>query len=130
LVHRSTDDPEDRGYYQAYGPEVTRIEELVRVCQERWAVEESWRFAGAAIAPRGISQAWHLLGIQTRSRGDKDPQHIVKPQVNEQILALRILVGEHLDRALTGGDHEVRVKLLRSEADYAAVGEHHGDVYN
>lgn len=40
LVRRSTDDPEDRGYHQAYGPEGTRIEELVRVCQERWAVEE------------------------------------------------------------------------------------------
>jgi hypothetical protein len=39
LVRRSTDDPEDRGYYQAYGPEGTPIEELVRVCQERWAVE-------------------------------------------------------------------------------------------
>jgi hypothetical protein len=40
LVRRSTDDPEDRGYYQAYGPEGTRIEELVRVCQECWAMEE------------------------------------------------------------------------------------------
>jgi hypothetical protein len=40
LVRRSTDDPEDRGYYQAYGSEATPIEELVRVCQERWAVEE------------------------------------------------------------------------------------------
>jgi SRSO17 transposase len=40
LVRRSTDDPEDRGFYQAYGPEGTQIEELVRVCQERWAVEE------------------------------------------------------------------------------------------
>jgi SRSO17 transposase len=40
LVRRSTDDPEDRGFYQAYGPEGTQVEELVRVCQERWAVEE------------------------------------------------------------------------------------------
>jgi SRSO17 transposase len=40
LVRRSTDDPEDLGFYQAYGPEGTQIEELVRVCQERWAVEE------------------------------------------------------------------------------------------
>src|SRR5215212_9592727 len=40
LVRKSTDDPEDRGFYQAYGPEGTQIEELVRVCQERWAVEE------------------------------------------------------------------------------------------
>lgn len=40
LVRRSTDDPEEMGFYQAYGPEETPIEELVRVCQERWAVEE------------------------------------------------------------------------------------------
>ncbi len=40
LVRRSTDDPEDLGFYQAYGPEGTTVEELVRVCQERWAVEE------------------------------------------------------------------------------------------
>jgi SRSO17 transposase len=31
LVRRSTDDPEDLGFYQAYGPEETPIEELVRV---------------------------------------------------------------------------------------------------
>jgi SRSO17 transposase len=40
LVRRSTDDREDLGFYQAYGPEGTTAEELVRVCQERWAVEE------------------------------------------------------------------------------------------
>jgi SRSO17 transposase len=40
LVRRSTDDPEDRGFYQAYGPEGTSIEKLVQVCQDRWAVEE------------------------------------------------------------------------------------------
>jgi hypothetical protein len=40
LVRRSADDPEDRGFYQAYGPEGTTVEELVGVCQDRWAVEE------------------------------------------------------------------------------------------
>lgn len=40
LVRRSTDDPEELGFYQAYCPEETPIEELVGVCQERWAVEE------------------------------------------------------------------------------------------
>jgi hypothetical protein len=35
LVRRSSDDPEDLGLYQAYGPEGTTVEELVRVCQER-----------------------------------------------------------------------------------------------
>jgi SRSO17 transposase len=40
LVRRSTDDLEDRGFYQAYGPEGTQVEELVGVCQDRWAVEE------------------------------------------------------------------------------------------
>jgi SRSO17 transposase len=40
LVRRSAEDPEDLGFYQAYGPEGTQIEELVKVCQKRWAVEE------------------------------------------------------------------------------------------
>jgi len=40
LVRRSTDDPEERGFYQAYGPPETTVEELIGVCQERWAVEE------------------------------------------------------------------------------------------
>ena len=40
LVRRSTDDPDDRGFYQAYGPEGTPIEDLVGVCQDRWAIEQ------------------------------------------------------------------------------------------
>ena len=40
LVRRSTDDPGELGFYQAYGPEGTTVEELVRVCQDRWAVEQ------------------------------------------------------------------------------------------
>jgi SRSO17 transposase len=40
LIRRSTDDPEDLSYYQVYGPEGTAIEELVKVCQDRWVVEE------------------------------------------------------------------------------------------
>jgi hypothetical protein len=40
LVRRSTDEPKEQGFYQAYGPEGTQIEELVGACQERWTVEE------------------------------------------------------------------------------------------
>lgn len=40
LVRRSTDDPEDQGFYQAYGPQETTLEELVGVCQDRWAIEQ------------------------------------------------------------------------------------------
>jgi len=40
LVRRGTEGPEDLRFYQAYGPEGTSVEELVRICQERWAVEE------------------------------------------------------------------------------------------
>jgi len=40
LIRRSTEDPEEMGFYQAYGPEETTVEELVGACQERWAVEE------------------------------------------------------------------------------------------
>jgi len=42
LDHWSTDDPEDRDFYQAYGPGGAPIEELARVCQDRWAVEQSF----------------------------------------------------------------------------------------
>jgi transposase len=47
LVRRSTDDPEDLGFYQAYGPEETPIEELVRVSARtagRWksALRRPW----------------------------------------------------------------------------------------
>jgi hypothetical protein len=35
LLRRSTDDPEDLGFYQACDPEGTTVKELVRVCQER-----------------------------------------------------------------------------------------------
>ena len=40
LVRRGSDDPEDLAFYQAYGPEDTSVEDLVRICQERWRVEE------------------------------------------------------------------------------------------
>ncbi len=64
LVRRSTDDPEERGFYQAYGPEGTTVEELVRVCQERWAVEECFAEAKGEVV--GLDHyevrkwdAWH-----------------------------------------------------------------------
>jgi SRSO17 transposase len=63
LVRRSTDDPEDRGYYQAYGPEGTPIEELVRVCQDRWAVEECFAEAKGEVGLDHYEvrrwDAWH-----------------------------------------------------------------------
>jgi hypothetical protein len=40
-ARRGSDDPDDLAFYQAYGPEDTSVEELVRVCQERWAIESS-----------------------------------------------------------------------------------------
>lgn len=45
LVRRSTDDPDDLSFYQAYGPEDTSVEELVRVCQERWSIEAAFEEA-------------------------------------------------------------------------------------
>jgi SRSO17 transposase len=63
LVRRSTDDPEDRGFYQAYGPEDTSIEELVRVCQDRWAVEECFAEAKGEVGLDHYEvrrwDAWH-----------------------------------------------------------------------
>ncbi|HVF00497.1 MAG TPA: IS701 family transposase [Rubrobacteraceae bacterium] len=45
LVRRSTDDPDDLAFYQAYGPEDTPVEVLVRVCQERWVIEVAFEEA-------------------------------------------------------------------------------------
>jgi len=63
LVRRSTDDPEDRGFYQAYGPEETTVEELVGVCQERWAVEECFAEAKGEVGLDHYEvrrwDAWH-----------------------------------------------------------------------
>src|SRR3954468_14277113 len=42
LVRRGSDDPEELAFYQAYGPEDTSVEELVRICQERWAIESAF----------------------------------------------------------------------------------------
>jgi len=63
LVRRSTDDPEDRGFYQAYGPKGTSIEELVRVCQDRWAVEQCFAEAKGEVGMDHYEvrrwDAWH-----------------------------------------------------------------------
>ncbi|MDP9476177.1 MAG: IS701 family transposase [Actinomycetota bacterium] len=63
LVRRSTDDPEDRGFYQAYGPEGTRVEEIVRVCQDRWAVEQCFAEAKGEVGMDHYEvrswDAWH-----------------------------------------------------------------------
>jgi len=63
LRRSSTDDPEEMGFYQAYGPEGTPIEELVRVCQERWAVEECFAEAKGEVGLDHYEvrrwDAWH-----------------------------------------------------------------------
>ncbi len=63
LVRRSTDDPEDRGFYQAYGPEGTPIEELVGVCQDRWAIEQCFAEAKGEVGMDHYEvrswEAWH-----------------------------------------------------------------------
>ncbi len=63
LIRRSTDDPEEPGFYQAYGPEGTTVEELVRVCQERWRVEECFAEAKGEVGLDHYEvrkwDAWH-----------------------------------------------------------------------
>jgi SRSO17 transposase len=45
LVRRSSEDPDDLAFYQAYGPEGTPIEDLVKVCQDRWTIEVAFEEA-------------------------------------------------------------------------------------
>ncbi len=63
LVRRSTDEPEDLGFYQAYGPEGTTVEELVGVCQDRWAVEQCFAEAKGEVGMDHYEvrrwEAWH-----------------------------------------------------------------------
>ncbi len=63
LVRRDADDPSDVRYWLAYGPTETTEEELVRVCDARWQVEECFAQAKGEI---GMDQyevrtwtAWH-----------------------------------------------------------------------
>ena len=63
LLRRSPDDPNDISYCQVYGPHDTPVEELVRVCQARWQVEECFAQAKGEV---GLDQyevrrwdAWH-----------------------------------------------------------------------
>ncbi len=63
LMRRRADDPAEVSYYQAYGPGDTPVEELVRICQARWQVEEGFAQAKGEV---GLDQyevrrwdAWH-----------------------------------------------------------------------
>jgi SRSO17 transposase len=63
LVRRDTDDPSADAYWLAYGPAETSKEELVRVCDTRWQVEECFAQAKGEV---GMDQyevrtwtAWH-----------------------------------------------------------------------
>jgi SRSO17 transposase len=63
LMRRSPDDPDDLAYYLAHAPKATAMEELIRVCDARWQVEECFAQAKGEI---GMDQyevrtwtAWH-----------------------------------------------------------------------
>ncbi len=63
LVRRGSDDPDDLSFYQAYGPEDTPVEELVRVCQDRWAIEVAFEAAKGEVGMDHYEvrkwEAWH-----------------------------------------------------------------------
>jgi SRSO17 transposase len=63
LVRRGSDDPDELGFYQAYGPEDTPLEELIRVCQERWAIEIAFEAAKGEVGMDHYEvpkwEAWH-----------------------------------------------------------------------
>ena len=62
LVRRDSEEPDDLGLYQAYGPEGTSVEELVGVCLRRWAIETAFEQAeeiGMDHYEVGKWAAWH-----------------------------------------------------------------------
>jgi SRSO17 transposase len=63
LIRREVEDLDECAYFLAYGPEETSVEELVRVCQTRWQIEECFAQAKGEV---GLDQyevrtwgAWH-----------------------------------------------------------------------
>ncbi len=63
LIRRDADDPDEDAYWLAYGPAEANEEELVRVCDARWQVEECFAQAKGEV---GMDQyevrtwtAWH-----------------------------------------------------------------------
>ena len=63
LVRCDAADPDEHRYFLAYGPEATAVEELVRVCESRWQIEECLAEAKGEV---GLDQyevrkwnAWH-----------------------------------------------------------------------
>jgi SRSO17 transposase len=63
LARRSSDDPEDLAFSQPYGPEDTPVQELVRICQDRWAIEGAFEEAKGEIGMDYYEvrkwDAWH-----------------------------------------------------------------------
>jgi len=63
LMRRSPDDPDEVSYYQAYGPRNTPVEELVKICQSRWQVEECFAQAKGEVGLDHYEvrrwDAWH-----------------------------------------------------------------------
>jgi len=63
LGRRSRDGPDDLAFYQAYGPQEAPVEELVGVCQARWAVEEGFAEAKGEVGLDHYEvrkwEAWH-----------------------------------------------------------------------
>lgn len=63
LLRRSSEETDDLRFYQAYGPEGTSIEELVGVCQDRWAIEQCFAEAKGEVGLDHYEvrrwEAWH-----------------------------------------------------------------------
>jgi SRSO17 transposase len=63
LVRRDPDDPREHAYWLAYGPAATTVEELVRVCDVRWQIEECFAQAKGEVGMDHYEvrtwEAWH-----------------------------------------------------------------------
>lgn len=87
LVRRDPDDPEGHAYWLAYGPTQTTIEELVRVCDVRWQIEECFAQVKGEVGMDHYEvrtwEAWHrfitlcllthalLVVLRTRAMADR-----------------------------------------------------------
>jgi SRSO17 transposase len=87
LVRRDPDDSEGHAYWLAYGPTQTTIEELVRVCDVRWQIEECFAQVKGEVGMDHYEvrtwEAWHrfitlcllthalLVVLRTRAMADQ-----------------------------------------------------------
>ncbi len=104
VVRRSLDEPSDLAFYQAYGPQDTTIQKLVKICGSRWHIEECFAQAKGEV---GLDQyevrrwdAWHryvtlcllahALLVVTRAAAQHEEARVKKGALDPALIPLTV----------------------------------------